>query len=38
MKQRPALKGVRGCTGHIRTGTLSYRLCKLPKGHEGGHE
>lgn len=38
MHQRPGLKGVRGCRGTIRTGSLSYRLCKLPKGHEGACE
>ena len=42
MRERPALKGARGCKGvirtGIRTGTLSYRLCKLEKGHEGEHQ
>lgn len=38
MRERPALKGTNGCKGVIRTGTLSYRLCKLEKGHEGEHQ
>jgi hypothetical protein len=38
MPRQPALKGQNGCKGVIRTGTLSYRLCKLEKGHEGEHQ
>jgi hypothetical protein len=38
MQQRPALKGVRGCTGRIATTSGTWRLCRLSKGHEGGCE
>lgn len=38
MQQRPAVRGARGCTGLVATGRGTWRLCRLSKRHEGGHE